>query len=60
MLDFAKAFDSVLWPALDLVFHNFNFGSTFRAWIKTYYHQTSVSIMLNMSPGDPFVLGDGV
>ena len=60
MLDFAKAFDSVLWPALDLVLHHFGFGFTFRAWIKTFYHQTSVSIMLNGSPGDSFVLGAGV
>ena len=60
MLDFAKAIDSVLWPALDLVLHHFGFGFTFRAWIKTFYHQTSVSIMLNGSPGDSFVLGAGV
>ncbi|CAI5717091.1 unnamed protein product [Peronospora destructor] len=57
---FAKAFDSVLWPALNLVLHHFGFESTFRAWIKTFYHQTSVTIMLNGSPGDPFVLSAGV
>uniref|UniRef100_A0AAV1UT42 Reverse transcriptase domain-containing protein n=1 Tax=Peronospora matthiolae TaxID=2874970 RepID=A0AAV1UT42_9STRA len=60
MLDFAKAFDSVSWPALDLVLHRFSFGSTFRAWIKTFYHHTSVSIMRNGSLGIPFVLGAGV
>ena len=60
MLDFAKAFDSVLWSALDLMLHHFGFGSAFRAWIKTFYYQTSVSIILNGSPGDPFVLGAGV
>ncbi|CAH0475294.1 unnamed protein product [Peronospora belbahrii] len=60
LLDFAKAFDSVLWPALDLVLDHFGFGPTFRAWIKTFYTQLSVSILLNVSPGDPFVLGAGV
>ena len=60
MLDFAKAFDSVLCPALDLVLHYFGFVSTFRAWVKTFYYQTSVSIMLNRSPGAHLVLGAGV
>ncbi|OWZ01615.1 Pol Polyprotein [Phytophthora megakarya] len=60
LLDFAKAFDSVLWPALDLVLHHFGFGATFRNWVKTFYYQTSVSIMLNNSPGEPFLLGAGV
>jgi exonuclease III len=60
LIDFAKAFDSVLWPALDLVLQHFGFGATFRAWVKTFYYQTSVSILLNNSPGDPFLLGAGV
>ncbi|KAE8954182.1 hypothetical protein PR003_g33661, partial [Phytophthora rubi] len=60
LIDFAKAFDSVLWPALDMVLQHFGFGTTFRAWVKTFYHQTSVSLLLNSSPGDPFLLGAGV
>ena len=60
MLDFGKAFDSVLWLDLGVVLHHFSFGSTFRAWVKTFYHQTLVNIMLNGSPGDTFVLGAGV
>ncbi|KAF1320888.1 Pol polyprotein, partial [Globisporangium splendens] len=60
LLDFAKAFDSVLWPALDMVLHHFGFGDTFRAWIKTFYKGTLVSILINGSPGQPFELGAGV
>ncbi|POM73524.1 Pollike protein [Phytophthora palmivora] len=60
LLDFAKAFDSVLWPALDLVLHHFGFGATFRSWVKTLYYETSVSILINDSPGEPFLLGAGV
>ncbi|KAF4135669.1 Reverse transcriptase (RNA-dependent DNA polymerase) [Phytophthora infestans] len=60
LLDFAKAFDSVLWPALDMVLQHFGFGATFRAWVKTFYNETSVSLLLNDCPGDPFLLGAGV
>ncbi|KAI9905223.1 hypothetical protein PsorP6_014184 [Peronosclerospora sorghi] len=60
LIDFAKAFDSVLWSALDMVLHHFGFGRTFRAWIKTFYNETSVRLLLNQSPGDPFLLGAGV
>ena len=31
LLDFAKAFDSVLWPAFHTVLSHYGFGSTFRA-----------------------------
>ncbi|KAG3142273.1 hypothetical protein PI126_g15112 [Phytophthora idaei] len=60
LLDFAKAFDSVLCPALDMVLQYFGFGATFREWVKTFYNETSASLLLNDCPGDPFLLGAGV
>ncbi|TYZ67605.1 hypothetical protein PybrP1_009034 [[Pythium] brassicae (nom. inval.)] len=60
MLDFAKAFDSVLWPALDMTLVHFGFDDTFRAWVNTFYSGTLVSILMNGSPGQPFELGAGV
>ena len=30
LLDFAKAFDSIVWPAVDIVLMHFGFGYTFR------------------------------
>ncbi|RQM29192.1 hypothetical protein B5M09_010620 [Aphanomyces astaci] len=60
LLDFAKAFDSVLWEVLDEVLRHFNFGPTFRAWIKTFYNNTLIYILINGKPLDPFELGAGV
>ncbi|KAE8884252.1 hypothetical protein PF010_g28295 [Phytophthora fragariae] len=36
-----------------MVLHHFSIGTTFRAWVKPFNHQTSVSLLLNSSPGDP-------
>lgn len=60
MLDFEKAFDSVVWAALDMVLVHFGFGDTFRDWIKTFYSGTLVSVLVGDSPGRPFELGAGV
>lgn len=60
LLDFAKAFDSVLWPALDLVLSHYGFGETFRDWVKTFFKGTLVSVLVNGTPSDYFELGCGV
>ncbi|CAH0474774.1 unnamed protein product [Peronospora belbahrii] len=38
LLDFAKAFDSVLWPALDLVLDHFGFWSNFLRLDRDFLH----------------------
>ncbi len=60
MLDFAKAFDRVKWPALDMILHHFGFGPTFRTWINTFYSGTLVYLLFNSKPLLPFELGSGV
>ncbi|GAB9474124.1 Pollike protein [Globisporangium polare] len=60
LLDFAKAFDSVLWPALDMVLRHFGFGEAFRAWVSTFFKGTLVSVLVNGTASHPFELGCGV
>jgi hypothetical protein len=60
LLDFAKAFDSVAWPALDIILRHLNIGPTFRRWIKTFYTNTLVYLNFNNLPLKPFELGAGV
>ncbi|CAI5716704.1 unnamed protein product [Peronospora effusa] len=59
-LDFAKAFDSVVWDALDMVLQHFGFGQSFRRWIKVLFPGTLVSLMFNGRPLAPFELEAGV
>lgn len=59
-LDFAKAFDSVNWQALDQVLHHWGFGCNFRHWVKTFFRGTLVQVLINSSRSDFFSLGAGV
>ncbi len=60
LLDFAKAFDSVLWEVLDIILIKFGFGSNFRRWIRVFFRGTIVSILFNGTPLPHFELGAGV
>ncbi|KAF4027978.1 Reverse transcriptase (RNA-dependent DNA polymerase) [Phytophthora infestans] len=59
-LDFAKAFDSVNWQALDLVLQHWGFGPNFRRWVQTFFQGTLVQVLVNTSRSDFFSLGAGV
>lgn len=59
-LDFAKAFDSVNWQALDIVLEHWGFGLNFRRWVKTFFNGTLVQVLINQSRSDFFSLGAGV
>uniref|UniRef100_A0AAV1VEX9 Reverse transcriptase domain-containing protein n=1 Tax=Peronospora matthiolae TaxID=2874970 RepID=A0AAV1VEX9_9STRA len=59
-LDFAKAFDSVNWQALDQVLQHWGFGWNFRHWVKTFFRGTLVQVLINSSRSDFFSLGAGV
>ena len=60
LLDFTKAFDSVLWPALHLILQHFGFGPTFQAWTSTFYKDNVITIMVNSHSSPFFQLGSGV
>jgi hypothetical protein len=60
LLDFAKAFDSVVWDALQMVLRHYGFGPNFRRWIATFLKGTLVSLLFNGSPLPFFELGVGV
>ena len=60
LLYFAKAFNSVVWDALDMVLQHFGFGQNLCRWIKVLFPGTLSSLMFNGRPLDPFELGAGV
>ncbi|KAF1327265.1 Pollike protein, partial [Globisporangium splendens] len=60
LLDFAKAFDSVVWDALEMTLRHFGFGPNFREWIRVMIRSTIVSILFNGAPLPHFALGAGV
>ena len=45
--DFEKAFDSIEISYIDNALKFFNFGTNFRTWIKTLYHQPMLRIKNN-------------
>ena len=47
LLDFEKAFDSIEWPYMHKILEKFNFGPSFRNWIKICYTNISSTIMNN-------------
>uniref|UniRef100_A0AAV1VIX9 Reverse transcriptase domain-containing protein n=1 Tax=Peronospora matthiolae TaxID=2874970 RepID=A0AAV1VIX9_9STRA len=59
LLDFAKAFDSVVWDALDIVLMHLGFGQNFRRWIEVLFPSTLAYLMFNGRPLSPFELGAG-
>ncbi|OWZ05299.1 Pol Polyprotein [Phytophthora megakarya] len=60
LLDFAKAFDSVVWDALDMILMHLGLGPVFRRWVRVIFPGTLVSLLFNGSPLSPFELGRGV
>ena len=60
LLDFAKVFDSVLWPALSLVLWHMGFGDYFRHAVQTFYSGTLVTVLVNGRASRFFELGCGV
>ncbi|GAB9468938.1 Pollike protein [Globisporangium polare] len=60
LLDFAKAFDSVIWDAFVLLLAHFGFGDNFVRWIMTFFKGTLVSMLFDGSPLATFELGVSV
>lgn len=47
MLDFEKAFDSVEWGYMDTILGKFNFGLSFRNWVKICYTNITSTVINN-------------
>ncbi len=46
-IDFEKAFDSINWNFIDKTLEAFNFGKTFRCFIRTIYRNISSDVINN-------------
>ena len=59
LIDFEKAFDSLSWSFINKVLQFFNFGSSIRNWISTFYKKSSSAVLQcgHLSPF--FKLGRG-
>ncbi|GJV38840.1 RNA-directed DNA polymerase, eukaryota [Tanacetum coccineum] len=49
-VDFAKAYDSIMWDFLEDVLKAFGFGSKWCSWIRGCLHSGMASVLLNGSP----------
>lgn len=59
MIDFEKAFDSVSWDFLFKVLDYFNFGNSFKKWIKVFYTNIQSCVIVNGHLSDWFYLNRG-
>ncbi|XP_071700132.1 uncharacterized protein [Rutidosis leptorrhynchoides] len=59
-VDFEKAFDCLSWDFLMEVMEHMGFGEKWRRWILSCLKSASISILVNGSPTDEFMLGRGV
>ncbi|KAF4044159.1 putative reverse transcriptase domain-containing protein [Phytophthora infestans] len=55
----AKAFDSVMWPALDLILQHYGLGETFCSSVRTFYIGNIVTESVNGTASNYFELGCG-
>ena len=46
-LDFRKAFDSLEWPLILMILDAFNFGSSIKRWISTFYTNVESAVLNN-------------
>ena len=46
-LDFCKAFESLEWPFIKRILDAFNFGSSIKRWISTFYTNMESAVLNN-------------
>ena len=59
-LDFRKAFDSLEWPFIMITLDAFNFGSSIKRWISTFYTNIESAILNNGYTANWFKPSKGV
>ena len=47
LIDFEKAFDTVRWKFIDKTLKAFNFGASYRAWVKILYNNIQSAVLNN-------------
>ena len=60
LVDFEKAFDTISWDFIDKALHKFNFGPTFRHWVKVLYKDSKSAVINNGNFTEFFNLERGV
>jgi hypothetical protein len=56
LVDFEKAFDTVEWPFIEKTIEFYDFGPTFRKWIKSFYTDISSTVINNGYLSEFFLL----
>ena len=59
LIDFEKAFDSLAFNLIENALTYFNFGDTFKNWIKLFLYNTEVSVQLNGFLSEYFTIRRG-
>ncbi|MCH96329.1 LINE-1 reverse transcriptase like [Trifolium medium] len=59
-VDFEKAYDSVNWKYLNFVLRKMKFPTKWMEWMKACIFTSSMSILVNGSPTEDFVVGKGL
>jgi hypothetical protein len=59
-VDFEKAYDSVSWSFLEYMLRRLGFGEKWRAWMKTYVCNGSLSVLINGSPSEQINISRGL
>ncbi|GLT32791.1 hypothetical protein SLA2020_074320 [Shorea laevis] len=58
--DFEKAYDCVDWAYLDWMMCRMGFGMKWRGWIRECLSTARISVLVNGSPTEEFVMGKGL
>ncbi|XP_057456479.1 uncharacterized protein LOC130747526 [Lotus japonicus] len=59
-VDFEKAYDSVKWDFLSYMMKRMNFNDKWIGWIESCLKSASVSVLVNGSPSDEFIMEKGL
>ena len=59
LIDFEKAFDTVSWSFIDKVLDIFNFGTSIKNWVHTFYKDSESCVIQNGIMSPFFKLGRG-
>jgi hypothetical protein len=59
-VDFERAYDTVNWNFLDYMLCRMGFAEVWCKWIRACVFQSSMSVLVNGSPTEDFIVGKGL